>query len=221
MYCPDCGRQNPDEARFCTACGESVVATAYPPSLPKSETSGPAVRPESDASRPSPSLERTLRYLVYRGLVIAIALLILGLLILGLLIPGLLIGNRLGPEIPLLGVIVTTLGAFLWVGAKGRWPGRRGRVNPVVRAVVGVVAVAVNALIGFAAGFLYYVLADTFRDGASPAIAVGIGLGFFVGVSALEALAILLFVWAVKIVRYLWRAADYDGTSYESSALEG
>ena len=187
MYCPDCGRRNPDEAQFCAACGSSVVTTAYQPASSNPETSDPAVYAELDAGRPAPSLDGALRYVVYRGLAIVIAL----------LYSGVLIGTYL------LGIIVTVLGAFLWVGVKGTWPGRRWRVNRVVRTLLGFVAAAVNALIGFGAASLYY----AFEYDASPATAVLIGLGFFVGVSALEAVAIRIFVWAARIVRYLWGAA--------------
>lgn len=201
MYCPDCGRRNPDEAQFCAACGSSVVTTAYQPASSNLETSDPAVYAGLDAGRPAPSLDGALRYVVYRGLAIVIAL----------LYSGVLIGTYL------FGIIVTVLGAFLWVGVKGPWPGRRRRVNRVVRTLLGFVAAAVNALIGFGAASLYY----AFEYDASPATAVLIGLGFFVGVSALEAVAIRIFVWAARIVRYLWWAAAHDGTSYQTSAREG
>jgi hypothetical protein len=201
VYCPGCGQRNPAEVQFCPACGSSVVTTAYQPASPKPETSDSEVYAEVDADRPAPSLDGGLRYLVYRGLAIVIAL----------LYSGVLIGTYL------LVIIVTVLGAFLWVGIKGRWPGRRRSVNPVVRRLFGVVAAAVNALIGLGAASLYY----GFEYEPSPTTAILIGLVFFVGVSVLEALAIQLFVWADKSVRYLWSAASHDGTSYKLSAREG
>lgn len=40
MYCPTCGQQNPDEAKFCGKCGAAMSAAA-PKSAPGTETPAP------------------------------------------------------------------------------------------------------------------------------------------------------------------------------------
>jgi hypothetical protein len=133
---------------------------------------------------------------VFRGLAIVIALLLLGVVI--------------GTDFWLFAF--TILGAFLWIGATGKWPGSRRRVNPVLRAVVGLMAVAGNAFIGLIGAIASFASA-VYGDGGEFFILIipGVFVGVFVGVSALEALVIQLLVWGDKIVRYLWRG----GTSYE------
>ncbi len=48
MFCPKCGQQNPDEAKFCGKCGAPISAAAAPPpqhSAPRAASDTGAVSP--------------------------------------------------------------------------------------------------------------------------------------------------------------------------------
>lgn len=192
MFCPSCGQENLDEARFCGACGSPSAATA------EATLSSPSEAPTASAGTAPAAGEKSLwqkeifTYWAYRGLALVIALLT------GVI----LIGSYL------FGLLLTVLGACLWVGVTGKQPGTHLRVNPVVRAVLGLIPIAANGFVASVAGYFAACRsADIFCGGLGPAAGAGIGLGVFVGAAAIEALAILLYVGAVKLIRLLWRQA--------------
>jgi hypothetical protein len=136
--------------------------------------------------------EKTVGYWAYSGLAVGMAL--LGFVIL------------LGPYG--FGLVLAVLGACVWVGVIGKWPGTGRRVNPVVRAVLSLIAIAANGVVAVGYGFLVVSFGDV-----NPVAVAGMGLGVFVGAALLEVVALLLVVGAVKLVRHFWQRARYTYAS--------
>ena len=189
MFCPNCGHENAEEARYCGACGSALAATAEAPPSSVSRTPGSIAGTAPAAGEESLRQKEIFTYWAYRGLALVVALLTVVILV----------GSYL------FGLLLAALGACLWVGVTGKRPGTQRRVNPVVRAVLGVVLFAANGSVAAGAVAIYY----AFEYRPSLATAVGLGSAVFVGAAAVEAVAILLVLGAIKLIRRLWRQADY------------
>lgn len=192
MFCPDCGQDNPGEARFCRACGSGFVATAEAPPSSVYRTPAPSAVTAQAADVSWPGQRRAFGYWASKALAIAI----------GLLTVVILVGSYL------FGLFIAGLGACLWGGVTGKWPGTRLRVNPVVRVALGLILIAANGFVAVISGYLAGGTCEIFCGRMGLAAGVGIGLGVFVGAAAIEALAILLVLGAIKLIRRLWRQAD-------------
>ena len=178
MNCPNCGQDYPAEASFCAACGLALT-----------------VKAETAESSLSSAPQRTLGYWASRGVAIAIGLVALRIFV--DLFPNLVIS-----------LIPAALGACLWVGVKGKWPGTQRRVNPVVRALLSLVLIAANGAVALIVGGLFYIF-----GGGQDVGLFGIGLVVFVSAAAVEALAILLVVGAIKLITSLWRRTGFADRS--------
>ena len=178
MQCTSCQHDNPPEASFCANCGAALAPAIESPSLPLLGT------PASSVSVGVERLEqkRTFRYWGYSGLAVGTALFAVVVVLVG----------SSG-----FGLFLAALGAGLWVGVTGNWPGTHRRVNPVVRAILALSVIAVNA--AFGAGVVAF-----FGDGSSAAV---IGLVAFVAATAAEGVAILLVVGVIKVIRHFWQQA--------------
>ena len=49
MFCPKCGQQNPDEAKFCGKCGATVSIAAAPPTPPPAPATAQGVASSTTA----------------------------------------------------------------------------------------------------------------------------------------------------------------------------
>ena len=67
MFCPTCGNQNPDDARYCTACGQEVAQSPVDPRPPAGAYSPPAPQPLSGvySAPPGDPPEHIPNYLVW------------------------------------------------------------------------------------------------------------------------------------------------------------
>ena len=45
MFCPNCGKQNPDDAKFCESCGSTLSAAAAPKAEPVAPPPQPPIQP--------------------------------------------------------------------------------------------------------------------------------------------------------------------------------
>ena len=178
-----------------SSCGQENLAEAC-----FCANCGSALVAAADVERPRQN--RTLGQRASIGLAIAIALLAVGFLASGGLPRSLLL-------------IPIALGACLWVGVTGKWPSTQRRVNPVVRAVLGLIPVVLNGLVASVGGAIAANTCDYVCGGLGPATGAGIGLGIFVGATAVEGIAILLLVGVIKLIHHLWRRASYAHAAYE------
>jgi hypothetical protein len=77
MFCPHCGRENPDDARFCGACGQSITAHSASASTGSARRPARAV-PLSETSRAGAEAGRVSNGLKYGILVGSLLIPILG-----------------------------------------------------------------------------------------------------------------------------------------------
>ena len=195
MFCPHCGDENLDDARFCRGFGTALAFAAEAmSSSPSGAPTATAVTAQATDTRPKP-----FDFWARKGLAIAI---------------GLLTVLVLAGSFPV-GLILAALGACLWVGATGSWPSTRRRATPVVRVVLGAIVIVANAAVAVMAGYVAGGSCDYICGGLGLAAGIGIGIVVFVGAAVIEAMAILLVVGAIKLVRLLWRQADCPCTSHK------
>lgn len=59
MFCPKCGHENPDEAKFCGRCGAAITVTATVPTspispVPQTSSTSPTPQASSKPAAPGP-----------------------------------------------------------------------------------------------------------------------------------------------------------------------
>ena len=141
MTCPDCGHDNPAEARFCGRCGVNLVAEAATP------TAGPT--PEGGVDRP-----RQLKAICYWGIALLTLLVFVGVAIDFFFNSGhYTVGRYAWTPYVWASLLVSLFGACLWGGVTGKWPGTRRRINPIVRVLLPLVAIVLNLSAAFGVGY--------------------------------------------------------------------
>ena len=92
------------------------------------------------------------------------------------------------------------LGACLWVGITGNWPGTQNEVHGAVRAVLALIVIGTNGLASLAAA----AFAAYFSGGGIVLLTF---IGVFVAAAVVEMLALLLVIGVVKLgLRLGWGA---------------
>lgn len=188
IVCPKCGQQNAAEARFCGACGASLIAPASTP---------PVAPPSTQAQRRWPRSSLTLW-----PIIVAVGLLVV-------LLPSF---GFFGAPFPFLTLILVwpVAGLFLWVAASGRWrPQGVRRVPRVARILLPVPPLLINATAGAFAGLLASCQGEFLCSGASAGIGILFGLGVFAALALVELLAFLLMFGLVFAVLTLARVLVY------------
>jgi hypothetical protein len=69
MFCPNCGLQNPDNAKFCANCGTTLVAGSQPANQPQYQASQPA---QSYQASPLPGTGNSVAKNIAIGCLIAV-----------------------------------------------------------------------------------------------------------------------------------------------------
>ena len=148
MTCPNCGFDSVAEARFCGRCGAALVAAAPPPTLEAATPiAGPAL--ETGVGR-----SRQLKVIGYWGIAL-LALLVFAAVAIDFFYNSghYTVGRYAWTPYIWAGLLLTLLGACLWGGVTGKWPGTRRRINPVVRVLLPLVAIVLNASAAFGVGY--------------------------------------------------------------------
>ena len=207
MTCDHCGHGNLEEARFCGRCGSALIVTPPQPSPSEAVAPQTGQAPEERAVR-----LRLLKTAVYWGIALLTVLFVGGVVADIFLNDGhYTVGRYDSLYIAWIILLLSVLGACLWVGVTGRWPWTRRRVNTVLRVLLPLVPILFNGSV--AAGVGYFVGSDCydFCGNSGFATAFGVGLGVFLGAFALEGVVILAWVLVSKLSRGLAGSAINSG----------
>ena len=195
MNCPNCNHENPAEARFCANCGQPLPQVA--------QTTAPGLEQQAVSLQTAKRGAGVVRTGRRRVPVVAVVVGTIALLF--LLVP---VGHSFFGGPPLSAVMLLlflllffgALGACWWVAVTGHWPGARLRVNPILRALLVIIPVVINGLVGAAMGAIFACTGDFVCAGLGPVAGSAIGLGIFIGLAIVQLAVLLLLVALVKLV---------------------
>ncbi len=92
------------------------------------------------------------------------------------------------------------MGACLWLGLLGRWPGMKKSVHPAARVVLALIPLGINAFVALVLGTLSACDGDLFCAGRGPEAGVAIGLATFFGLAAVEVVAFAAVFGAIRVL---------------------
>ena len=189
MNCPACDAENPPQARFCGQCGAPLLAETPPPPPPPI-TTPPSV--EKQFGKPKSSSPW-----VGIALVVLLVFLLLG----GMRFVGFHVGPSLfGGGFSAGFALLALLGACVWVGVVGKWPGTRRRVHPIIRVLISLIPIGLNGLLSFGVGYLVAVNCSD-----CPGRGIAVGAAVFFGAVAVEVVTFALLLGIISTGLWVWR----------------
>ncbi len=196
VNCPACGAENPPQARFCGQCGAPLLAeTPPPPPQPPPITTPPLV--EKQFGKPT-----TGGPWVGIALVVLLVFLLLG----GMRFVGFHVGPSLfGGGFFAVFALLALLGACVWVGVVGKWPGTRRRVHPIIRVLISLIPIGLNGLLAFGVGYLVAADCSDFCGNEGPGRGIAVGAAVFFGAVAVDVVAFALLFGTIVAGLWVWR----------------